>query len=325
MGAKVNYTLVGLFVVVLGSSVVATTIWLSSLSTQKSYEIYEVYVYESVAGLNPGAPVKYRGVDVGQVRSIDLDRINPERVKLLLNIEEGTPIKTDTEAVLSRQGLTGIAYVDLAGGSAQAPALTAAAGERYPRIPAGQSLLLRIDTAVSASQAELFEVTNEVKNVLRNLNAFLVEENQRAIADTLKNIRDLSESLVKQTALLERNLRRLTPTIDHLNETTKEFPALVRQANQRLPELAEAAHSGFTAIRDAAQSINRTANHFDGFVVDAQEEFSRLSSNTLAQTSPLIIEMQQLSVSLRRLAQHLEQNPDQIIFGRPQRVPGPGE
>ncbi|MGH8553147.1 MAG: MlaD family protein, partial [Methylococcales bacterium] len=172
MDTKINYTLVGLFVLILGACVVAAIIWLGSRGTQKNYAIYEVHVHESVAGLNAGAPVKYRGVDVGQVRSIELDKKNPEQVKVLLNIEVGTPIKADTEAVLSRQGLTGIAYVDLAGGSQLAPALTAVPGQRYPLIRAGQSLLLRIDTAVSATQAELFEVTNEVKKVLRNLNAF---------------------------------------------------------------------------------------------------------------------------------------------------------
>ncbi len=325
MDTKINYTLVGLFVVILGGAVVATIIWLSARGTHKSYAIYEVYVYESVAGLNPGAPVKYRGVDVGQVGLIALDKINPQRVKVLLNIEVGTPIKTDTEAVLSRQGLTGIAYVDLAGGSEGAPRLTARAGERFPLIPAGQSLLLRIDTAVSATQAELFEVTNEVKTVLRNFNAFLVEENQHAIADTLKNIKSLSDSFVKQTELVEHSLTKITKVLDHLNEASKEFPALVSQANKQLPELVKTTQTSLTAVKDAANSINRTVSHFDRLVGDAHTEFSHLSSGTLAQTSPLIVELNQLSTSLRRLAQNLEQNPNQIIFGRPQRSPGPGE
>ncbi|MGH8558890.1 MAG: MlaD family protein [Methylococcales bacterium] len=314
MDSKINYTLVGLFVVILGSAVIAMIIWLSTRGTNKTPAIYEVHVYESVAGLNSGAPVKYRGVDVGQVGSIELDKINPQRVKVLLNIEEGTPIKTDTEAVLSRQGLTGIAYVDLAGGSEGATALTAGPGERYPLIKAGQSLLLRIDTAVSASQAELFEVTNEVKTVLRNINAFLVEENQQAIADTLKNIKGLSDSLFKQTELVEHNLTKMTKVLDHINEASKQ-----------LPELAGITQASLTAVKDAADSINSTANHFDRLVGDARAEFSRLSSGTLAQTSPLIVELNQLSASLRRLAQDLEQNPNQIIFGRPQRSPGPGE
>lgn len=325
MDTKINYTLVGLFVLILGAGVVTTGVWLGSRGAEKSYATYEVHVNESVAGLNPRAPVKYRGVDVGQVRSIELANDNPEQVKVLLNIETGTPIKTDTEAVLSRQGLTGIAYVDLAGGTQGSPVLTKRPGERYPVIPAGQSLMLRIDTAVSATQAELFEVTNEVKTVLRNLNAFLVKENQDAISDSLKNVQLLTESFVDESRLIEENLNKMSTVIDHLNEASRGFPDLVRETNKQLPELVQTTKSSLNSVKGAADSISQAANRFDRLVGDANGELARFSSTTLAQTSPLVVELNQLSASMRRLADSLARDPNQIIVGKPQRPPGPGE
>jgi phospholipid/cholesterol/gamma-HCH transport system substrate-binding protein len=82
---------------------------------QQKYELYLAVEEESVAGLNPSAPVKYSGVEIGKVRSITLDPQDPQRVDLLLAIAQGAPIKQDTVAVLKAQGLTGIAYVDLSG------------------------------------------------------------------------------------------------------------------------------------------------------------------------------------------------------------------
>lgn len=61
MDPRVNYTLVGLFVVGLGVALAAVIIWLSGGTEDKVYQTYVAYVYESVAGLNPRAPVKYRG------------------------------------------------------------------------------------------------------------------------------------------------------------------------------------------------------------------------------------------------------------------------
>ena len=61
---------------------------------------------ESVSGLNPNAPVTYRGVDVGKVREIAIDREDPARVRVLLDIEGGTPVKEDTVAILVSQGIT---------------------------------------------------------------------------------------------------------------------------------------------------------------------------------------------------------------------------
>ncbi|MBK7977631.1 MAG: MCE family protein [Deltaproteobacteria bacterium] len=68
-----------------------------------------------------------RGVEVGVVREIALDPGDPSE-RLTLDIVHGTPVKTDSVAVLSSQGLTGIAYVDLGGGSREAPPLAARPG-----------------------------------------------------------------------------------------------------------------------------------------------------------------------------------------------------
>ena len=124
-----NYPIVGLFVLVLGTALVAGVLWLASGGTfQKKFDLYLAIEDESVAGLNLNAPVKYNGVDVGKVRDIRLDPGNPERVNLLFAIERGTPIKEDTVAVLKTQGLTGIAYVELSGGARDAQPLRATAG-----------------------------------------------------------------------------------------------------------------------------------------------------------------------------------------------------
>ncbi len=102
-----NYAIVGAFVLGLGAVLVAGVLWLASGGAfGTKYDLYLAIEDESVAGLNVNAPVKYKGVDVGKVRSIRLDPVNPERVNLIFAIERGTPIKEDTLAVLKTQGLT---------------------------------------------------------------------------------------------------------------------------------------------------------------------------------------------------------------------------
>jgi len=122
METKVNTALVGAFVLALGAALVAGVLWLAAGGGfQEKPTLYLALVGESVSGLNVNAPVKYRGVDVGRVRAIRLDPENPEQVRLLFAIDRGTPIKEDTEAVLKTQGLTGIAYVELDGGTLALP------------------------------------------------------------------------------------------------------------------------------------------------------------------------------------------------------------
>ncbi len=126
MEDKVNYTVVGAFVLALGAALITGVLWLSAgFSARKHLLPYQSIVSESVAGLNLDAPVKYLGVDVGKVSAIRIDPGNPRQVVLRFLIEQGTPIKKDTEAVLKTQGLTGIAYVELNGGSVGSPPLVA--------------------------------------------------------------------------------------------------------------------------------------------------------------------------------------------------------
>jgi len=119
---KVNYALVGIFVLGLGAALVVAVLWLAAgIDTQKKYEPYQSVIKESVAGLSIAAPVKYMGVDVGKVSEIAIDPQNSRQVRVKFLIERGTPIKQDTEAVMKSQGLTGIAYIELSGGSVGAP------------------------------------------------------------------------------------------------------------------------------------------------------------------------------------------------------------
>ena len=62
MQSKVNYALVGLFVILLGSALLGAVFWLTLGGDSKTYDRYRVYFRESVAGLNPKATVRYRGV-----------------------------------------------------------------------------------------------------------------------------------------------------------------------------------------------------------------------------------------------------------------------
>jgi len=130
MEKKINHAMVGVFVIALGATWLAISLWLALGDFSTPYITYRVNMDESVSGLYLEAPVKYRGVEIGKVASIELNPAVPSQVQLLLDIELDVPIKEDTIAVLAVQGITGIAFVDLMGGSLSSPPLDSA---RYSR------------------------------------------------------------------------------------------------------------------------------------------------------------------------------------------------
>ena len=175
MEDKVNYSLVGAFVLLLGAALVSGVLWLAAgVGGRQAMDRYQAVIQESVAGLNLDAPVKYLGVDVGKVTRIGIDPQNSEQVRLEFLIERGTPIKEDSVAVLKTQGLTGIAYIELSGGSADAPPLVMGADGVPPTIPFKPSLAARLENVLTNVLGNIDRVSDNLNAVFDNDNLSLI-------------------------------------------------------------------------------------------------------------------------------------------------------
>ena len=308
METKVNYAVVGLFVLLLAAALIAGVLWLGAgASYGKAYDTYLSYMSESVSGLNLNAPVKYRGVDVGQVRRISLDPADSERVRLELAIERGTPIKTDTVAVLRSQGLTGLAYVELSGGSRNAPPLRAKAGEEYPVIGSGPSLLARLDTAVT-------HLLTNLNLASENVNALLDEDNRRAFKHTLADVEAVTQQLAVQRGTIDAGMKAGARTMENMARASEQLAQLL----ERIGRSADAVQKMAAETAQTNVVARRTLESVHG---DAQ----RLAQQSLPELEAALAETRALAASMRRVAEQVERNPSVLLRGESPPPPGPGE
>ncbi|MBT3068130.1 MlaD family protein [Rhodoferax sp. U11-2br] len=303
-----NYALVGAFVLLLGSLLVAGVLWLASGGAwQKKYALYQAVLAESVAGLNLNAPVKYNGVDVGKVQAIQLDSSNPQNVNLLFAIEEGTPIKEDTLAVLKTQGLTGIAYVELSGGSLASPVLLAKAGARYPVIRSSPSLSARLENVLSSVLAKLDSTST-------NLNAILSKDNQAAFHTMLTDMATITRTLAARKDSIDAALVDGARTMKNASVASAGLQDLV----QRLARSADAVALMGTEVAKTSTGAGQTIGAVGADV-------QRFGAETLPELQRLLAELSNLSRSLTELTEQTRRNPSGLIFGHPAVVNGPGE
>jgi phospholipid/cholesterol/gamma-HCH transport system substrate-binding protein len=285
----------------LGAALIAGVLWLASGGAFKQkYDLYLAISDESVSGLNINAPVKYSGVDVGKVRDIRLDPRNQERVNLLFAIEQGTPIKEDTVAVLKTQGLTGIAYVELSGGAQESPLLRTIAGNAYPLIPTKPSLSARLENVLSNVLAKLDSTSSSI-------NAILSPENQAAFKSALADIAAVSHTIALRKDSLDASL------VNAANATAKMGPAI-----DRIGKSADAVEKMGLEVARTSASAGQTVNEIGS-------DMKRFSSETLPELERLLGELGALSSSLRRLSDQTEGNPAGLLFGRTPVQSGPGE
>ncbi|MGB0576726.1 MAG: MlaD family protein [Alphaproteobacteria bacterium] len=111
METRASYLLVGSFVLVLTAALIAVVVWLGGKGLDQKNVRYASYFAGDVTGLGIGNAVRYRGVPVGSVVNIAIDPKNVERVRVIMEVDETTPIKTDTVAQLALQGITGVAFI----------------------------------------------------------------------------------------------------------------------------------------------------------------------------------------------------------------------
>ncbi len=318
MEPKVKYVLVGLFVVLLGAGSVVLALWLTRGVSRVEYDAYDVYVRESVAGLTVGAPVKYLGVDVGQIAGIAINPDNSEEVRLTLEIARGTPIKEDTTAVLGIQGITGLLYMELQGGSRDAPLLTAREGQRHPVIESTPSARFRIDTALTALSKDLTGLMEEAR-------AVLTEENREKLSRILD---DLSEV----TATLADNRDALGEGVADGARAAKNMADAAREIERRIPAVADRLMSAADAVQDmaaeaalAGKDLAQTSGEVRKLVEENRPHIERFTGRTLPEIDDLVTELRALAGSLARLSRNLEREPGSLFFGGPVRTPGPGE
>jgi phospholipid/cholesterol/gamma-HCH transport system substrate-binding protein len=292
MESKLNYTIVGLFVVILTTAMLSFAYWLTKSYGVQVYDTYYVHLTESVAGLNIDAAVKYRGVDVGTVTNIGINPENPEEVRLALEINRDTHIKTDTTAAISYYGITGLAFIELKGMDKNAPLLKVV-DDTVPVIPSRPSAIKRIDQSLS-------QLAEKSAKTLDNINRLFGDKN-------LKNIEDL---LIESKGLVT-DLRSQLDGMQTLMDKGLEMESKIISAADKVGE--------------ASTSIKLLADNLEKNTTGISQEMSTGMRDSFSALTQLLSDLDILTISLQSTINDIKTSPGDLLFKRTQTLPGPGE
>jgi len=292
MEGRINYTIVGLFVVLLLAGLIAFTYWLCKYGGKQEYDLYHVYMSESVSGLSPDVSVKYRGVDIGTVEHIGINPKNSEEVELLLKIKRGTQIKVDTTATLKSFGITGLDFIDLKGSSKDAPLLRKTK-DTIPVIPASPSTFAQIDESLSLLAAKSAMALDKFDRLLSKTN--------------LQNVEDI----LSETKMLAKDIRGQLEGFQRLVDNGVVMEKRVVGA--------------FEKVEAASVSVEKMAGSLEKNYADVGRNISQDARQSLESFNKLLYELDILVGDLQRTTRAIEASPGDLIFKRSQPRPGPGE
>ena len=300
MDTKINFFKIGLFVITLIISLLFIVFWLGKYGFEKKkFDEYSIYFQESVAGLNIGSSIKYKGFDVGSVSEIKLNPSNSEEIQVDISIKKGTPIKEDNYAFLGNLGITGLKYIELRGGSNNAKLLE----------PNEQGLkVIHSETSTLTNLVDsTTDITNELTIVLAQIKKLLNDENIKSISTTLVKTQNSMANIEQFSSYLVNNEKKL-------DELLKNISVLAKNGNKSFESIDKSANS-FKALSTELLAEVKKGN-FD--VKDmSKESFDKLNKvlnsldGTLLQTQNLI--------------DNLNQSPSDILFKQKNIKNGPGE
>lgn len=284
--SNTNYFMVGLTVLTLVAGLLIFSLWLSTGFDKKSYHFYTVYMSEPVSGLTNDSPVKYNGVKVGFINEIELNKNDPQRVKLTLSVEEDTPITADTKATLISQGITGTTYLGLTASAATSAPLVKAPGEDYPVIPYKPSFFFLLEQNVT-------EITTGMNRVFDKENALYIKK-------SLDNIQKIS-SIIEQNNL-------------NLNESLKNLPILIAEIKNSANQFSKMSHDISAAGFQLSDTMRAGRNSID-----------KVSQQAIPAAVTLLNRLNLIAANLEKVSSEMRQNPAVILRGSTPPKPGPGE
>lgn len=305
MDTKVNFTLVGVFLFIFILGAVSFTFWLGKYGNDtQNKDLYKIYLDESIAGLNIESSIKYKGLDVGAVKNIKINPNNSEQMELLVEIQAGTPIKTDTVAVLEAQGITGLKYVNLTGGLKDSPLLKQTSDE----IPVIQSKLSFFGALGDSAE----DITQKVNLVLDKINYLLNEKNLQNIEGVIENTNSITKNLDSTISNMEE---KLVNTLNTLETTLAQIQTLVNEDTK----------TSIKNIGDASLEAKVMFEKFSNDVSAGKFDLQQITENSLKRFDKLMLEFDRTMQSAEKMIDKYSDSPSDIIFKSRSDSFGPGE
>jgi phospholipid/cholesterol/gamma-HCH transport system substrate-binding protein len=301
METKANHLVIGGFVLLMVGAAFAFVYWIENFMNGGSSRQYHVVFNGSVQGLAEAGGVLFNGLRVGSVKSLAIMPEDTRKVRAVIAVAEDTPVRENSRARISQQGLAGWVALEITPGTPDSPILQAKAGEALPVIEAdlggaGGSVMSAVPEALGNANA-LFSRLNE-----------MVASNQDLVHRTAKNIESF-------TGMLDQNKDDISAIIKDARGLSSRFTSLADKLEGAVDQVTGGDNSVVAQAQAAATSFRKLAEKLDKTLGDQADGLTQQAKRSLREFESFMRDGRRMADSLDRVLQKVENNPSSIIFG----------
>lgn len=323
METRAHHVLIGGFVLLVVLGLFTFVIWLARIDLDRDVARYLIFFEGAVSGLSTSSNVMYNGIPVGSVQEIDLDPQDPSRVRVVIEINATTPVRTDSVATLELQGITGVSLVQISGGSAGSPALVALPGQDLPVIDSQRSQIQRLFSGAP-------ELINRAILLIEQVTLLFGEDNLEAFSLLIGDAQGLISEFAARTDDFDAILTNIAETSSEMRDAAEAMNDLIISLDTQIAVLSESAEATMSTLRGTLSGVDslvdrdirrliaeitESARNVTEIIEETRGPISDFTAEGLYEFSNLLTDMRQLIGNLSRLSLRLESDPAQFLFG----------
>ncbi|MGA1803520.1 MlaD family protein [Rhizobium sp. HT1-10] len=252
METRANYTIVGIFTVLVIAAAFGFVYWMAEYGRGGPMAELVVRIPGSANGLSVGSPVRFNGIQVGSVKSLSIDADDPRYSLAFGEVRADAPVYQTTKAILEIQGLTGAAYIELSGGRTGDENILKRSLETGKR-----AVLLADQSSVTNLLATADKIMDRANDTIGDLQGF-VKDSRGPLTDTVKNANTFSKALADNAG----NIDQFLASAGELSKTFSSVSGKVNSTLDAVEKLVRAVDAN--QINDVVANVDKlTANVAD--------------------------------------------------------------
>ena len=265
---------VGVVVVVAALLFLAALVFVGGVNLlRKRKSDYTTY-FKFAGGLEPGSLVRFGGFKVGTIKSASLDPEDSTRIRVILQVDEGTPIHTNSKARISSLGFLGENYLEISAGTRDAALLPA--GSEIPTVEIVQladvfnnvnNITVNATKLVNDLDDRVLALSDNANLLIKNLNDVVSPENKEHFSSVLASsdgmLKESRPHVEKTLANLETASGKVSPAIDNLNGTIGKANNLTDHLDAVVVENRKEIHDVLLRLQTSVADAERMINDLD--------------------------------------------------------------
>lgn len=308
METRANFVLIGAFTLAGLLGLMGFFLWFAQVELDRQFAYYDIR-FSSVSGLSNASDVRFNGLAVGQVVDVKLAPERDGAIVVRIEVDGATPVRMDSVATIESQGVTGVSYVGINGGT-PAASLVVSNGKDIPEIAAGRSMLQSLSEDAPQLVTRTLEVVDE-------LGQMLGEDNKNRISNILMNAEQASGEFSRTLSDFSRVANtvadfatQLNKFNETLNTVTGDLSVVLATADATLVSIGELSEQGKGVLTASSETFSEAQSAIVEAKVFMTDDLSNLANDLRETTADLRAQLATITGNAQTLLAKLGETGD---------------